>query len=129
MAMAESRTTKASHFFFFSFEDFIYLFMRDTHTQRQRDRQREKQAPRREPDVGLDSGSPGSGPGLKAALNHCATGTAPKPVIWTRCYTSAPRRAFYLPSEAFSGHSSKWDINIPTALSKWYVPTNSTNCL
>ena len=23
-----------------------------------------------EPDVGLDPGSPGSGPGLKAALNH-----------------------------------------------------------
>ena len=30
---------------------------------------REKQAPGREPDMGLDSGSPGSCPGLKAALN------------------------------------------------------------
>ena len=27
----------------------------------------------REPDVGFDPGSPGSGPGLKAALNRCAT--------------------------------------------------------
>ena len=36
----------------------------------QRHRQREKQAPRRDPDVGLDPGSPGSGPGLKVALNH-----------------------------------------------------------
>ena len=36
--------------------------MRDTH----RERQREKQAPCREPDVGLDPGSLGSGPGLKA---------------------------------------------------------------
>ena len=29
-----------------------------------------KQAPRREPDMGLDPGSAGSGPGLKAALNR-----------------------------------------------------------
>ena len=41
----------------------IYLFTRET------ERQREKQAPCREPDRGLDPGSPGSGPGLKAALN------------------------------------------------------------
>ena len=32
--------------------------------------QREKQAPCREPDVGLNPRSPGSRPGLKAALNH-----------------------------------------------------------
>ena len=52
--------------------------MRHTHThrerererERQRHRQREKQAPCREPDVGLDPRSPGSHPGLKAALNH-----------------------------------------------------------
>ena len=43
--------------------------MRDT--QREAETQaEEKQAPCREPDVGLDSRSPGSGPGLKAALNH-----------------------------------------------------------
>ena len=46
--------------------------MRDTHRdrQRQKHRQREKQAPCREPNVGLDPESPGSHPGLKAALNH-----------------------------------------------------------
>ena len=47
--------------------------MRDTHTERQRHRQREKQAPCREPDVGLDSRTPGSRPGLKAGtkpLSH-----------------------------------------------------------
>ena len=52
--------------------------MRDTHThthrererERQRHRQREKQAPCQEPNVGLDPGSPGSGPGLKVALNR-----------------------------------------------------------
>ena len=45
--------------------------MRETERgERQRHRQREKQAPCREPDVGLDLRSPGSGPGLMAALNH-----------------------------------------------------------
>ena len=34
------------------------------------DRQREEQAPCREPNMRLDPGSPGSHPGLKAALNH-----------------------------------------------------------
>ena len=37
---------------------------------RQRHRQREMQAPCREPDVGLDPRSPGSRPGLKAALKN-----------------------------------------------------------
>ena len=56
----------------FFFKDFIYLFMRDTHRkrERQRHRQRQKQTPCREPDVGLDPESPGSGPGLKVALNR-----------------------------------------------------------
>ena len=40
--------------------------MTHTHTHRQRHRQREKQAPCREPDVGLDPGTPGSHPGPKA---------------------------------------------------------------
>ena len=48
--------------------------MRDTETEREREkqrhRQREKQAPYREPDAGLDPRSPGSHPGLKAALNR-----------------------------------------------------------
>ena len=44
---------------------------RERQRQRQRHRQREKQAPGREPDVGLDPGTPGSSPGPKAdALNH-----------------------------------------------------------
>ncbi|XP_048962118.1 WD repeat, SAM and U-box domain-containing protein 1 isoform X2 [Canis lupus dingo] len=44
--------------------DFIYLFMREREMQRHR--QREKQAPCREPDVGLDPGTPGSHPRPKA---------------------------------------------------------------
>ena len=59
-------------------KDFIYLLMRDrnrhTERERQRHRQREKQAPRREPDVGLDPGPPGSWPGPGTALTHWATG-------------------------------------------------------
>ena len=61
--------------------------MRDTHTggererERQRHRQREKQAPCREPDAGLDPRSPGSHPGLKAALNYWATRAAPYLVL------------------------------------------------
>ena len=45
--------------------------MRDTQKEieRQRHRQREKQAPCRAPDAGLNPRTPGSGPGLKAALN------------------------------------------------------------
>ena len=50
-------------FFFFFFNS----FMRDT--ERERVRQGEKQAPCREPHVGLDLGTPGSHPGLKAVLN------------------------------------------------------------
>ena len=45
--------------------------------EKERHRQREKQAPYREPDVGLDPGSPGSHPELQVALNLCTTGAAP----------------------------------------------------
>ena len=47
--------------------------MRNTQREKQRHRQREKQAPCREPDVGLDLRTPGSGPGLRAGtkpLSH-----------------------------------------------------------
>ena len=40
--------------------------MRDTERERGRHRQREKQAPCWEPNVGLDPGTPGTRPGLKA---------------------------------------------------------------
>ena len=54
---------------FLSFFKIFYLFMRDKKREKQRHRQREKQTLCREPDAGLDPGSPGSGPGLKAVLN------------------------------------------------------------
>ena len=43
---------------------------RETETETDRHRQGEKQAPCREPNVGLDPESPGSGSGLKGVLNH-----------------------------------------------------------
>ena len=49
---------------------------RERERERQRHRQREKQAPCRKPDVGLDPGSPGTCPGLKAVLNCWAPGAA-----------------------------------------------------
>ena len=61
--------TSLSFFLFYFLKDFIYLFMRDT--EREVETQAEGEtAPCREPDVGLDLGSPGSRPGLKAALNR-----------------------------------------------------------
>ena len=62
------------YFFYLRF----YLFMKDTHRERQRHRQREKQASCREPDVGLDPRNPGSQPELKAdtqPLSHPKTPT------------------------------------------------------
>ena len=48
----------------------VFIYSQGTQRESQGHRQREKQAPCREPDVGLDPESPGSCPGLKAALNH-----------------------------------------------------------
>ena len=51
----------------------LYLFMRDTEKERQRHRQREKQAPWKEPDAGLDPGTPRPCPRPKAGakpLSH-----------------------------------------------------------
>ena len=51
----------------------ILLYSGETQRERQRHRQREKQAPCKEPDVGLDPGTPGSCPGWRAGtipLSH-----------------------------------------------------------
>ena len=47
----------------------FYLFIHERHRERQRHRQREKQAPCREPDVGLDPGTPRSHPGPQAGAH------------------------------------------------------------
>ena len=49
----------------------FYLFIHERHTEREAETQAEGEAGSlREPDVGLDPGSPGSRPGLKATLNR-----------------------------------------------------------
>nr|XP_055162231.1 ESX-1 secretion-associated protein EspI-like isoform X3 [Nyctereutes procyonoides] len=63
---------------------YLFIHERHTHTQRerQRRRQREKQAPCREPDVGLDSGTPGSRPEPKGdaqRLSHPGIPTGSMP--------------------------------------------------
>ena len=52
--------------------------MRNTEREGQRHRQREKQTICREPDVGLNPRSPGSGPGLKAGAQLLSHPGAPK---------------------------------------------------
>ena len=49
---------------------YFFIHERHTHAERQRHRQREKQAPCSKPDTGLDLGTPGPPPGLKAVLNR-----------------------------------------------------------
>ena len=51
---------------FFKFYLFIHERQREREREMQRHRQREKQVPCREPDAGLDPGTPGSCPGWKA---------------------------------------------------------------
>ena len=62
------------------FFEVINLFINERQRERERDRQRhkqrEKQAPCKEPNAGLDPGSPGSHPGLKEVLNPWATRAA-----------------------------------------------------
>ena len=52
--------------------------MRQRERERQRHRQREKQVPCREPDSGLDPGSSGSLPGLKAGAKPVSHPGIPK---------------------------------------------------
>ena len=58
--------------------------MRETE-RRQRHRQREKQDPRREPDVGLDPGPPGSCPKLKADAQPLSNAGIPELIF--KCFS------------------------------------------
>ena len=59
-----------------------------TDAERERDRQREKQAPCREPDVGLDPGSPGSQPELKAGIKLLSHPEIPRFYLCTKVFPS-----------------------------------------
>ena len=67
--LLEMQILKASVYFFLKIL-FIHERERERERLAERHRQREKQAPFREPDVGLNPGSPGSCLWLMAALNH-----------------------------------------------------------
>ena len=75
------QSVKFSFFLFFFFFKILFVYSQEAHRERQRRRQREKQAPRRELNMGLDPGSPGSHSGLQAALNCCATRAAPAVLV------------------------------------------------
>ena len=72
----------------------------------QRHRQREKQAPYREPDVGLDPWSPGSGPGLKAGAQPLRHPGSPTVIILNKLLsvrsTKNEKKYFVLPSFTLS---------------------------
>ena len=77
--MAAKDGFATNFFIFIFFKDFIYLFTRDTEREAETKR-REKQAPCREPNVGLDPGTPGLRPGEKAGtkpLSHPGIPRAP----------------------------------------------------
>ena len=67
----------------------MLIHERHRERERERQRQREKQAPRREPDGGLDPGSPGPGPGLKAGAHRLSPPGCP-----TACF---PEGSFSTP--------------------------------
>ena len=71
------------------FKDF-YLFIHERHRERrrQRHRQREKQAPCRDPDMGLNPGTPGSCPGPKADTQPLSHPGAPNLSIYTHKHTA-----------------------------------------
>ena len=69
-------------------KDFLCLFIRDTHRERQRHRQREKQVPWREPNVGLNPRAPGSCPEAKVdarPLSHLCDLTSSSPGFGLAC--------------------------------------------
>ena len=82
------------HIYNIKSESFIYLFIHERHIHRERDRdrdrEREKQVSCREPDAGLDPGSPGSRPGPKAGtklLSHLKSISLKSIDTYTYTYT------------------------------------------
>ena len=75
--------SKNTHSYFFLNIFFLkILFIYSWEIERQRHRQREKQASCREPDVGLDPGTPGSWPEPKADTQPLSHPGVPNLVLW-----------------------------------------------
>ena len=66
---------------FIYFLKILFIYSRETQRQSQRHRQRDKQAPCREPNVGLDLRTPGSGPELKADAQPLSHPGVPKAIF------------------------------------------------
>ena len=84
------------HAFIHSFIVCLFIILKDFFIERERERerdretetQREKQAPCREPDVGLDPGTPGSHPGPKAGTLN------PEPPRVSPCHSICKQRNY-----------------------------------
>ena len=74
--------------------------MRDTHRERERlaETQREKQAPCREPNVGLDPGTPGSRPGPEAGAKPLSHPGIPPSKILKSISVSEPKMLLRSPA-------------------------------
>ena len=109
------------------FLDFIHSFMRmnvkERGREKQRHRQREKQAPCREPDVGLDSRSPGSHSGLKAGTNPLSHPGMPPWLL-----RSAPSSALSLHFEICSSPGDNTTPFLAVHLSSTLIPQGWENC-
>lgn len=103
-------------------KDFTCLFMRERETERQRHKQREKQVPCREPDVGLDPGSPGSHPGLKAALNCWATQDALQKVFFFFNWKRVQQSSYYIIRNIWPITEAQW-------ISQAWNPLQKRQCL
>ena len=84
------------HFFFFFFLNILFTYPWKTQREWQRHRQWEKQAPCREPDVGLDPGTPGSCPKLKAEAQPLSNPGVPKYISNSTLFTYSIIHVFHI---------------------------------
>ena len=126
----------------------IFIHSWETHRAgwgEQRYRQREKQAPCREPDVGLDPGSPGSHPGLKVGtkpLSHPRDSQNSDILKWSFnlswthmhtkilfihiCWNYGILVCFFLPLSGIFHHQLIWVCK--TALKMQFIPSWAWDC-
>ena len=86
--------------------------MRDTHRERGRQthKQKEKQAPCREPDVGLDPGTPGSHPGGKACAKPLSHPGIPDTRLCCKSPIDGSQIHLIDPTQGFTIWGTRWAI-------------------
>ena len=102
--------------------------MRDTEREKQRHRQREKQAPCREPDAGLNPGTPGSHPGPKAGAKPLSHPGIPTIDDSNQTPTSLPSTLCLLKKHVFSQERSH-ELRTDPGLRRPGLLTSATHCL